>query len=454
MSLRRLPGGLGLASGIGGRGQSWSSYCTPLNLEVTQITGGNRLSWEVDVKCIDADGYEIWVSQDGGAYALLDTVTVPTVQFDDTTDYAGAEVTYQVRAYKGTSYGAFSDPTEIVIEPVIANLAATWVNDFARITFDGFSGWQTEIYESRDNTNWTLVTTLNDGTETYDNYTWQGTQVYFRARCKKVLEFGDYTASINIAQTPLVFKYDNNPTASFAFADNLGLPAGKTVKVSWGSFIGGNERYDDYTTTSTPQHTYNADDEVNKDPYYVKLTGDLNSITKLNLSQKTLCYGDLNKWIIPTGLTALVLDRCNFSGDISSWVLPSGLTNLRLYQNTFTGDLSGWVIATSASTVMYLEDTNGKNEFTAPPRGNVHQCEAGVAGLYIRHTNCSIAVLDAFLAWFNVFLDTNTPVRNTLINISGTGMGIPTGGNSNTDRLAILAHYVAAGFTCTITNNT
>ena len=445
--------GKGISPFIGNRGgTSWSSYCTPLNIDVVQITGGNRITWTQDAKCTDEDGFEIWVSINGGAYALLDTVLADVLLYDDTTDYAGNQVTYKVRAYKGTTYSNFTDESEIVIEPDITNLAVAWAEDHAVVTFDGTAGWETELETSRDNITYSLVTTIVAGTETYTDHTWQGITVYYRARAKKVLEYGDYCTAVNIV-TPLVFKYDNDPYAALSIG-GLGLPAGKTVRFSWGTFTGGAERYTDYTLNTAIQHDYNIADEPG-DPRYVKISGDINSITTLVISSNVRCYGDLSKWILPTGLTQLYLNICAFTGDISGWgTLPSGLVNFRIYRNGFTGDLSSWIISTSASTIIYLEDTDGKNEFTGIPRGNCHQCENATAGLYMLRCAVATAGVDAWLAWFNTFLVTNTPVRNSLFQISGTGMGIPTGGNANANRLGIIAKYVAAGFTATITNNT
>jgi len=428
---------------------SFSSYCTPLNVEVVQITGGNRVLWEQNVKCIDADGFEVWVSIDGAERTLLDTVALPDLSYDDMVDYAGSQVTYSVRSYKGTTYSAFSDESEIVIEPDIENLAVTWVDDYAALTFDGVSGWETEVYDSKDNVTFTLMTTLADGVNSYNAYTWQGTTAYFRLRAKKGAEYGDY-ATINIV-TPLVFKFDANPQASVSFSFVL---SGGTVRVLWGTVVSGNATYTDYNTVGTNNASYsygNAGEQI--DPAYVKISGSVANITELTIISDAKKYGDLSKWVLPA-LTKLYLAACGFTGDISAWVLPSGLVDMRIYGNGFAGDLTNWTIGTSASTVMYLNDTDGKNEFTAPPRGNCHQCEASAAGLYMRHCAVSTAILDAWFAWFNGFLVANTPVRNTLLRLDGTGMGVPTGGNNNTDRLAIIAKYVAAGYSATIYNNT
>ena len=431
----------------------FSSYCTPLNLVLAAITGGVRLTWAQSAQCTNEDGFEIWISINGGAYALLDTVAADVLTYDDMTDYAGSTVDYKVRAYRGTAYSEYSDEESITIAATITNLAVVWAEDHAVLTWDETTGWDTEIYSSLDNTNWTLDTTIATGTETYADHCWQGTTVYFRARAKLGALYGNYCSSINIA-TPLVFKIDCNPLFNFVEIETFNLPAGKTVNIDWGDGHNTN-----YTTTGNPAHNYSTCGGTGvADPQYIKISGDLASITTFYIAAQVKCYGDLSKWYIP-GLSSTIsfnINSCLFSGDLTSWAftLPSTLVDIRLYNNDFIGDLSNLIVNTSAATILYLTTPNGKCEFTAPPRGTLHQCEAGVAGLYMLHANMSTAAIDAWLAWFNTYLVTHTPVRNSLFMLSGTGNGIPTGGNANANRLGIIAKYTAAGFTGTVTVNT
>jgi hypothetical protein len=450
--------GLSIGHGIGipfkKNSISWSSYCTPLNLILTEITGGIKLTWQENSP-ENIDGYEIWVSIGGNTYVLLNTVSANVLTYDDMTDYSGYTVEYKVRAFKETTYSEYIE-NEISIPALIQNLAVNFVDDFVRLTFNGESGWQTELYESYDNTNWTLVATIDAGVNSYDRYTWMGRRIYFRCRAKKGSEFGDYCESVNI-QTPLVFKFDCNPTNLLSFSP-FNLPANKTVRVYWGSFFNGVEYYSEYITTQTPSRAYNNQGEGNQDPCYVKITGDIDSITQIIIISDVKKYGDLSRWYLPSliSLTKLYLFSCGFTGDLTNWAytLPSTLTDLRIYKNHFTGDLSNLIFNTSAPTIAYFEDTDEYNEFTAPPKGTLHQCEGATAGLYMRHCSISTATLDAWFTWFNNYLATHTPVRNTYIMFIGTGNGIPTGGNSNTDIVGIKAKYTAAGFTCNININT
>lgn len=428
-------------------GKSWSSYCTPLNLVLAEITGGIRLTWEQTPKCTDEDGYEIWISMAGAAYVLLDTVAADVLTYDDMTDYAGSTVEYKVRAYRGTVYSEYSAEAEIIIAAAITNFAVVWAEDHAVLTWDEQAGWDTEIYSSLDNTNWTLEETITTGTETYLDHCWQGTTVYFRARPRSGAVYGDYCASVNIV-TPLVFKWDGNPKASLVFDSHFDLAAGKTVRVSWGGDKG---EYNDYTTTQVPTHIYL--NETQADPHYVQISGDISDIKIIWLFSKPLAYGDISKWILPSSLTSLYLDRCKFSGDLSNWVLPATITIIRLYntnadQNAFTGDLSSWSLPATL-TICYIS----YNAFTAPPRGELKGLEASAAGLYMRDCSCGTAAMDAWLAYANTYFGSNTPIKNSLFQMQNnltTNMKQPTGGNNNADRLGIIAKYTAAGFTATV----
>ena len=106
--------GLSIAHSIGIPSISWSSYCTPLNLILTEITGGIKLTWQENSP-ENIDGYEIWVSIGGNTYVLLNTVSANVLTYDDMTDYAGSTVEYKVRAYKGTVYSSYSDEKSITI---------------------------------------------------------------------------------------------------------------------------------------------------------------------------------------------------------------------------------------------------------------------------------------------------------------------------------------------------
>jgi hypothetical protein len=113
-------------------GGSGSPYWTPPSeLTLSLITGGVRLTW-VD-KTTGEDGFEIWVSEDGGAYSLIQTTAANATTYDDLVDRSGHEVTYKVRVVKGFSYSAYSNESSITIPSEEAEATAL----FARMVAAG-----------------------------------------------------------------------------------------------------------------------------------------------------------------------------------------------------------------------------------------------------------------------------------------------------------------------------
>lgn len=104
---------IGKRFGTSFAGFSWSRYWaahSPDNLVVTDITGGRRVTWE-DNSSVE-EGFEIWVSEDEGAFTLLDTVAANVITYDDLVSRTGY-VFYKVRAVAPyENYSEFSDEAE------------------------------------------------------------------------------------------------------------------------------------------------------------------------------------------------------------------------------------------------------------------------------------------------------------------------------------------------------
>jgi hypothetical protein len=81
----------------------------PSDLMVTTISGGHRLTW-TDNSGVE-DGYEISVSINSGAFAVVGQVLTDVVTYDDTVT-AGSPLTYKVRAFKNFDYSDFSDAVQ------------------------------------------------------------------------------------------------------------------------------------------------------------------------------------------------------------------------------------------------------------------------------------------------------------------------------------------------------
>jgi hypothetical protein len=97
-------------------GQNWASSCKPSSLLIAEIAGGIRLIWTDH--CGDETGFEIYISVNGGAYYLLDTVAANVETYDDTANHGGYSVQYKVRAFKGIEYSDYSDESLITISDV------------------------------------------------------------------------------------------------------------------------------------------------------------------------------------------------------------------------------------------------------------------------------------------------------------------------------------------------
>lgn len=99
---------LGIQKPKQGSGQSWSSYCTPLNLTATIISDTEiQLDWtNVDTT---GDGAKIYISTDEVNYTLKNTVALGVSTVNVTGLTAGVKYTVKIVAYKAAieSSGAF-----------------------------------------------------------------------------------------------------------------------------------------------------------------------------------------------------------------------------------------------------------------------------------------------------------------------------------------------------------
>jgi hypothetical protein len=240
--------------------------------------------------------------------------------------------------------------------------------------------------------------------------------MYFKARAKKGSSYGDYCDAITLA-TPLVLKAVIDAPMYYGPVTCFDLVAGKTVHADWG-----NGTSTDFTTNN-----YYAGAYIAAGTYYQKLSGDLSSIKLFDLSRLTKYQNDISKWMVEN-LTALI--------------------DIRLYDSGFTGDLSLWNLPETCTKV-YLSETVNMG-FTGIPRGHLEQIEASVCGIYMLNASLNKAALDSWLSYANTYFANTPPIRNGFYQFQGAGNGVPTGGNSNTNRLGIMAKYTAAGFTGTI----
>lgn len=376
------------------------------------------------------------------------------------------------------------------ISPVITVAWALNTN-FARLSWvDNCNGERAyDIYESRNGIDWTLVATTALGANFYDNYTYQNRYMYFRICIHDTNAFSNVVAM----RTPLCFWTDQVPVAGLTL-DALTVGGAGTVQVRWGdglfnNLVGANPAF---------AHVY-----ANPLQYCVQLWGDVDMITVLDVDTEPLAYGDLGKWVLPAALQNLVLTGCAFTGDLREWTLPATLLTLYLDNNLFTGDISGWFnIGGMPAGMTALALTTG-NVFTgtvpdflagatlpaglivldaqdmgfsgslrnflipagaAPINISFHACNFGtilrgnyrwVATMNMSENNCSYQEINDFLDFLDSFFSLGVvPLTNFTLNISGAGMGAPSGGAVNNPAIiSLTAKYVAAAVVFTIVCN-
>jgi hypothetical protein len=224
-------------------------------------------------------------------------------------------------------------------------LSTTWVDDYANMTFiDNSAGLsQHEIWEQKGSAAYTLVTTLATGITNYKNYTQQNASMNFAVRAKQGSVYSIYSSIVNLV-TPWVLRCNQSTLARLSFYQFGIFTAGKVVNVDW----------DDGTSTDvdgSDPYGVNAvyhDWTVQKNPYFIKLTGDVNYINQFQLYEKAaiLAGTDITKWNLPNVSFFCHLWSNGFIGDITKWDIEGNIlpvqVGLHLASNYLTGDLSGW----------------------------------------------------------------------------------------------------------------
>jgi hypothetical protein len=116
-----------------------------------------------------------------------------------------------------------------------------------------------------------------------------------------------------------------------------------------------------------------------------------------------------------------------------------------------------YIYTNTLNTEVNLKNHNIPTIFDYIAIGSNYESLDGYLFLNTGLSNCNfsgnkmpISVINTILSTFNTYFSTHTPIKNLTLNLSGTLMGIPTGGASNTDLLGILASYTAAGYVATI----
>lgn len=244
----------------------------------------------------------------------------------------------------------------------------------------------------------------------------------------------------------------------------LNISAGKTVHVDWGDSTS-----NDYTGNNTNiTKTY-----ATLNNFLIKLSGDIDSITRLQHESQSRSFGDISNWPLSsmTSLATLsIKSNPNITGNTDLWTLPNScslvvldvmtglvgnpfkngtptaLTRFQSPSAQLRGDLSTLNVSSSFT---FLDESD--NNFSKFPIGDYKN----IATFNFSGNNCTQATLDAFLLWLdNSFTPSNKPNANAVYTLNGYGMATPTGGTNNANLLSIVSKYVANSKTCSILVNT
>ena len=135
---------------------------------------------------------------------------------------------------------------------------------------------------------------------------------------------------------------------------------------------------------------------------------------------------------------------CSFTGTPSNWIIPTSITTLYIYLNMFTGatlDITDNGLALIYRAYSNYLTSSGTTTF-----------RKAMSELDIKNQNAVFPTteIDKFFKAAADWYQVNAPTANCTYNLSGTNMGIPTGGASNVDIVRLNGYYTSAGKTATI----
>ena len=152
--------------------------------------------------------------------------------------------------------------------------------------------------------------------------------------------------------------------------------------------------------------------------------------------------GDLSGWSIPAGLRIFQVNGNSCSGDLSGYSWPSTMTKIDIRNNSFSGDIDDWTLTQTGLGTFNVSGCSGLTyDATGGCMSDIARTAATTYDWSSQQTPLSTDECDRILA----DCVTSTMDGNTL-DISGNS--VPTDGDSNSDRLTL----VADGWT--VTNDT
>lgn len=164
----------GFRSHIGWKtfGQSSIRAWAPLNVVVIQIAGGIRITWTNNPSATET---EIWVSQDGAAYALVYTAGTGVATYDYTCDNGS---TYNVELRSKIDSTVLNAPNTIATSSQVGGVQITW-ND------NNTSADHIEVWCNIAGAGYTLIATVLAGVQTYTHAATLGNDNIYKVRAKE-----------------------------------------------------------------------------------------------------------------------------------------------------------------------------------------------------------------------------------------------------------------------------
>jgi hypothetical protein len=271
-------------------------------------------------------------------FTTVTSLTTPNLQIVLNTNFSKSDNYVGIRGSSfawiiNNNFNEFDDASKPT------NLTVSWIDDYAQMDFTDNTGGlsQHEIWESKNSGIYKLVTTLAAGVETYKNYTAQNASVNFTVRAK---QGSNYSVLSNVANlvTPWVFRCNQSTLTTLNIYElRMKNTADKTVHIDWGD--GTSIDWTNIEYNVGPSKTYT----VEKDVYFIKISGDANYIVAFQLYENLLIAGTVvTKWNLPNYTFFCHFYGDGLVGDLTEVLenLPLTINGVHFADNNLTGDIT------------------------------------------------------------------------------------------------------------------
>lgn len=385
------------------------------NLTLTQAGTSIALSWTDN--STNEDGFIIQRGAFGGTFTSIDTVTATT--FNNTGLSYGTGYKYKIIAYQGSN-----------LATGVKDSTTTWT-------------WPKTMMESYVTINAPYVTYTQVEKDTIEGRLATG---YMQTT------FGPVGLNKTTCDFFMIF-WNSNTSTNLTTRTNT--KTGSTLRWNYGA---GNI----YSQNNLPAHINTGIITVSSTDGFVGYLiidfstnnfignfpiGSVQSFTQIYLSNNNFVANWTNR-LLSSILNTLLISSNLFTGDFSNITIPANCTVIYLFSNSFNGSPPN-ITPHSTNSLTYRAYSLG---FTSA--SNLTTFRKAMGELRLDGNALPTSKVDELLHNMAVWYAANAPTTNCTINLSGATMGIPTGGVSNTDLVALQAIWTAAGKTLTITVRT